>query len=361
MNLRIPGPIPVPENVLKVMSKQMINHRGVEFGQLLGDITENLKNLFQTKNDIFIYTSSGTGGMEAAVVNTLSPNDKVLAVSIGVFGERFAQIAETYGADVTRLDFDYGTAADPDAVAKALEADSQIKAVLVTHNETSTGVTNDLAALSAAVKRFDKLLLVDAISSLGCIDLQVDRWNCDVVVTGSQKGWMAPPGVAMLSFSAKAWEAIERSKMPKFYFDAKKAKSYFEKNQTPWTPVISTFYALGVSLDMMVKEGLDSIFARHIKIAQRTRDGIKSLGLTLFADPAYASNTITSVKVPDDVDGVELVKIMRDKYGTEVAGGQLDLTGRIIRVGHLGYVEEADIDKTIDALRQALPQAKSTG
>jgi len=361
VNLRIPGPTPVPENVLKIMSKQMINHRGREFGQLLVDITDNLKTLFQTKNDIIIYTCSGTGGMEAAVVNTLSPKDKVLAVSIGVFGERFAQIAETYGADVTRLNFDYGTAADPDAVSKALEKDPQIKAVLLTHNETSTGVTNDLAALSAAVKKYDKLLLVDAISSLGCMDLQVDGWRCDVVVTGSQKGWMSPPGVAMLSFSPKAWEAIEQSKMPKFYFDAKKAKSYLEKNQTPWTPVISTFYALGVSLDMMVKEGLDSIFARHTKMAERTRAGIKSLGLTLFADPACASSTITSVKVPDDVDGVKLVKIMEDKYDTIIAGGQVDLTGKIFRVGHLGYVAEADIDKVIDALRLTLPQAKSTG
>ncbi|MFC1906146.1 pyridoxal-phosphate-dependent aminotransferase family protein [Chloroflexota bacterium] len=357
MNLRIPGPTPLPENVLKIMSKQMVNHRGKEFGQMLGDITSNLKTLFQTKNDIFVYTTSGTGGLEAAVVNVLSPGDKVLAVAIGVFGERFAQIAETYGANVTRLVFDYGTAADPDKVKQALDADPAIKAVLVTHNETSTGTTNDLETLSAVVKQYDKLLLVDAISSLGCIDLQVDGWNCDVVVTGSQKGWMAPPGTAMLSFSAKAWEAVEQSKMPKFYFDAKKAKSYLAKNQTPWTPGVSTFYALHLSLDMMVKEGLDSVFARHIKIAEKTRDGLKLLGLTLFADPKHASNTITSVKVTDGLDGIKLLKILEEEYDTIIAGGQVDLAGKIFRVGHLGHVEESDIDAVLDALHRALPKA----
>ncbi|MBT7289923.1 MAG: alanine--glyoxylate aminotransferase family protein, partial [Chloroflexi bacterium] len=181
MNLRIPGPTPLPDNVLQIMSKQMINHRGVEFGQILNSVTENFKTLFQTKNDIFVYTTSGTGGLEAAVVNTLSPGDKVLAVVIGVFGERFAQIAEVYGADVTRLVFEFGTGADPDKVKQALDADPSIKAVLVTHNETSTGVTNDLEALAKVIKSYDKLLLVDAISSLGCIDLKVDAWKCDVV------------------------------------------------------------------------------------------------------------------------------------------------------------------------------------
>jgi len=357
VNLRIPGPTPLPENVLKIMSKQMINHRGKEFGQMLGSITANLKTLFQTENEIFVYSASGTGGLEAAVVNTLSPGDKVLAVAIGVFGERFAQIAETYGANVTRLVFDYGTAADPDKVKQTLDADPAIKAVLVTHNETSTGTTNDLKALSAVVKQYDKLLLVDAISSLGCIDLQVDEWNCDVVVTGSQKGWMAPPGTAMLSFSDKAWEAVEQSKMPKFYFDAKKAKNYLEKNQTPWTPGIPTFYALYISLDMMVREGIDNIFTRHIKMAEKTRNGLKSLGLTLFADPKYASNTITSVKVTDGLDGIKLVKILEEEHDTIVAGGQVDLAGKIFRVGHLGYVEESDIDGVLEALHLALPKA----
>lgn len=357
MNLRIPGPTPLPENVLKIMSKQMINHRGVEFGQILNSVTANLKAMFQTKNDVFLYTTSGTGGLEAAVVNTLSPGDKVLAVVTGVFGERFAQIAEAYGADVTRLVFKFGNGADPDKVKQSLDDDPSIKTVLVTHNETSTGVTNDLEALAAVVKKYDKLLLVDAISSLGCIDLRVDDWNCDVVVTGSQKGWMAPPGVAMLSFSAKAWEAVEKSKMPNFYFDVKKAKSSLEKGQTPWTPGISTFYALYVALNGMVKEGLDSVFARHIKMAQKTRGGLKAMGLTLFADPIYASDTITSVKVTGGLDAIKLLKILLEEHDTIIAGGQANLIGKILRVGHLGCVVESEIDAVLDALRQALPKA----
>ncbi len=206
MNLRIPGPTPLPDEVLKIMGKQMINHRGKEFGQITGRVTARLKEFFQTKNDVFVLTSSGTGGMEAAVVNTLSPGDKILVLSIGYFGERFATIAKSFGVDVKRLDFGWGQVVDPQKVKEALQQEPQYKAVLVTHNETSTGVTNDLAAISKVVREFDKLLIVDAISSLGCINLPTDDWGCDVVITGSQKGWMAPPGASMVSFSQKAWQ-----------------------------------------------------------------------------------------------------------------------------------------------------------
>jgi len=206
-NLRIPGPTPLPDEVLQVMTRQMINHRGEEFGQILNGVTAKLKQMFQTKGDVFLLTGSGTGGLEAAIVNTLSPGDKVLSVSIGVFGERFAAIAEQFGAEVIPLRFEWSKAADADAVRQALRAEPKIKAVLVTHNETSTGVTNDLASISSVVKEFDKLLLVDAISSLGSINLPVDDWHLDVTVTGSQKGWMAPPGLAMVSLSQEAWQA----------------------------------------------------------------------------------------------------------------------------------------------------------
>ncbi|MFC2045879.1 pyridoxal-phosphate-dependent aminotransferase family protein, partial [Chloroflexota bacterium] len=218
-HLRIPGPTPCPPEILQAMTKQMINHRGDEMAQIINDITAKLKQVFQTENDILILTGSGTGGLEAAVVNTLSPGDKVLSVSIGVFGERFATIARTFGAEVTPLQFEWGKAADPNAIRSALQADPEIKAVLVTHNETSTGVTNDLASISAVVKEFDKLLLVDAISSLGSINLPVDEWQCDVTVTGSQKGWMVPPGLAMVSVSQNAWQAHAAAKMPRFYWD----------------------------------------------------------------------------------------------------------------------------------------------
>ena len=357
MQLRIPGPTPCPEEVLQAMTRQMVNHRGKEFGDLTQQITAKLKGFFQTKGDVFILTGAGTGGMEAAIVNTLSPGDKVLAVSIGVFGDRFAEIAEVFGAEVTRLSFEWGQSADPNAVRQALEKDASIKAVLLTHNETSTGVTNDLANLTAVVKAFDKLLLVDAISGLGSIDLPTDVWQCDVVITGSQKGWMVPPGLTMLSVSEKAWQAHSQAKMPRYYWDFARARSFLEKGgQTPWTPAVSVFYALATALEMMEQEGLPNIFARHARVAKEAREGVKSLGLSLFADESVASNTVTAVRVPEGVDGKKLVQILREENGVVLAGGQKSLEGKIFRIGHLGWVNEADIQDVIAALRVALPK-----
>ena len=356
-NLRIPGPTPCPEVVLKEMSRQMINHRGPEFCQILNDVTENLKQLFQTRNDVFLLTCSGTGGLEAAVVNTLSPGDKVLAVSTGVFGDRFATIAKQFGADVIPLNFDWGRAADVDEIRKALNNEPDVKAVMVTHNETSTGVTNDLEQISAVVKEFDKLLLVDAISSLGSIKLPVDEWHCDVTVTGSQKGWMVPPGLAMVAISQNAWQANAQARMPRFYWDFAKAKSYLENGQTPWTPVISVVFALKLSLKMMLKEGLASVIARHAHIAQITRDGVKALGLALFAEESHASNTVTSIAASDGLNVMNLLKILREEHHVVLGGGQQKLSGKIFRIGHLGWVTEEDINMVLKSLMIALPQA----
>jgi aspartate aminotransferase-like enzyme len=355
--LRIPGPTPCPEEVLQAMGRQMINHRGPEFTKILNDVTAKLKQFFQTKGDVFLLTGSGTGGLEAAVVNTLSPGDKVLSVSIGVFGDRFAAIAQQFGAEVVPLKFEWGKGADPDAVDKALKADSGIKAVLVTHNETSTGVTNDLGAISSVVKQYDKLLLVDAISSLGSINLPTDDWNCDVVVTGSQKGWMVPPALAMVSVGEKAWQAHKSAKMPRFYWDFSKAKKYLEKGETPWTPAISVVFALDVSLDMMLKQGLDNIFAHQAKLGQLTRDEIKSLGLSLFADEKYASNTVTAVAASNGLDIKKMRKILREEHQVVLAGGQQSLDGKIFRIGHLGWVNEDDIKEVISKIKVVLPQA----
>jgi aspartate aminotransferase-like enzyme len=357
--LRIPGPTPCPNEVLQVMSRQMINHRGPQFGQILADVTAKLKQLFQTKSDVFLLTGSGTGGLEATIVNTLSPGDKVLSVSIGVFGERFGAIAEKFGAEVVPLRFEWGTAADADAVRRALKAEPKIKAVLVTHNETSTGVTNDLASISSIVKEFDKLLLVDAISSLGSINLPVDEWHCDVTVTGSQKGWMVPPGLAMVSVSQEAWQAHQRAKMPRFYWDFAKAKDYLEKTpaQTPWTPVIPVFFALQVALDMMLKEGLANVFARHARVGKAARDGAKSLGLSLFAEESHASDTVTSVAATNGLETKKMLKILREEHQVILSGGQQKLDGKIFRIGHLGWVTESDIKVVISALKKVLPQA----
>jgi aspartate aminotransferase-like enzyme len=324
---------------------------------MINRITARLKDLFQTKDDVFILTSSGTGGMEASVVNTLSPGDKVLSLSNGVFGDRYANIAEQFGAEVTRVKFEWGKAVEPDAADKALKADPKIKAVLVTHNETSTGVTNDLGAIASIVRKYDKLLLVDAISSLGCIDLPVDKWGCDVVVTGSQKGWMVPPGLAFISASERAWQAHKAAKMPRFYWDFTRAKEFLQKNQTPWTPAVSIFYALDVALPLMLEEGLSNIFARHARLGRKTREGVKSLGLTLYAEEKVASDTVTAVNAPPGVDGKKITEIMRDEHGITLSGGQSTLAGKIFRIGHLGFVTDSEIDDVIRELRHALPKA----
>lgn len=358
MQLRVPGPTPCPPQALQAMGRQMINHRGGEFAKILNSTTEKLKQAFQTKGDVFVLTSSGTGGMEAAIVNTLSPGDKVLSISNGAFSERFADIAEEYGAELIRLNFEWGKAIDLATVEKTLEADGDIKAVLATHNETSTGMTNRLRDMSAVVKKFDKLLLVDAISSLGCIDLPTDNWQCDVVVTGSQKGWMAPPGLAMVSVSEKAWQANAQAKMPRFYWDLSKAKDFLQKGQTPWTPAISLFYALDTTLDLILTEGLNNIFARHARVAEIAREGVKSLGLSLFPEEEYASNTVTAVKATDNVDIPKLIQILREEHDVVIAGGQRKLAGKIFRIGHLGAVDEDDIKSVLEALDKALPRAK---
>jgi len=358
--LRIPGPTPCPPEVLKAMARPMINHRGAEFHQLINDVTEKMKQVFQTKNDLYLLTGSGTGGLEAAIVNVLSPKDKVLSVSIGVFGDRWANIAKTFGAEVVSLKSEWGTAADPDAIKKAIKDNPDVKAVLVTHNETSTGVTNNLGAISKVVKDAGKLLVVDAISSMSSIDVPVDKWGLDVVVTGSQKGWMVPPGMAMVSISERGWKAHAQAKIPRFYWDFTRAKNYFEKGQTPWTPAISILFALDASLNMMFKEGLANIFARHAKLGDMTRSGVKALGLAIFpADEKYASNTVTAVKGSDKVDPPKLQKVLREEYKVVVSGGQGDLTGKIFRIGHLGWVTEADIKETLDAIGKALPKASA--
>ena len=356
-NLRIPGPTPCPPEVLQAVGSPMVDHRGKHFAAIIQRTAERLKDFFRTEGDVLILSASGTGGMEAAVVNTLSPGDKVLVVSIGAFGDRFAAIAETYGAQVTMLPYEWGQAADPRDVRRALADDPAIKAVLVTHNETSTGVTNPLQEIARVVRDADRLLLVDAISSLGAIPLDTDAWGLDVVVTGSQKGWMVPPGLAFVSMNQRAWKAYESSRMPRFYFDLGKHRDLLPKGQTPWTPTVSIFFGLDLTLDRMASEGLESIFARHARIGGLVREGVKALGLELLAaDERFASNTVTAIKCPEGVQVAELRKMLEDEYDVVLAGGQAKLSGKIFRVGHLGYVAEHEIREVLEALEKALPR-----
>lgn len=358
-NLRLPGPTPVPPDVVEAMSQPMIDHRGVSFREMLLRMTANLKTAFNTKNDLYVLTSSGTGALEAAVTNTLSKGDRVLAVSIGNFGDRFSRIAKAYGADVVDLKFPEGESAPPEAVREALEIDANITAVLVTHNETSTGITNDIQAIANVVKKdFNKLLLVDAISSLGSIKLLTDEWGLDVVVSASQKGWACPPGVAMISFSERAWLAYEQSDMPKFYFDLKEADRYLKIGQNPWTPAISVFYGMDHALMKMLDKGnMQETWDFHASIAQYTRDSLSSLGLELVAtDLAHASNTVTAAYLPDGITDESLLGMLRDDYDIIAAEGRGKLAGKVFRIGHMGHVTTQDIDDVVTALKEALPR-----
>ena len=357
VNLRIPGPIPVPDDILEAMAQPMINHRGPEFKELLYRVTERLKSVFDTTGDVYILTSSGTGAMEAAIVNTLSPGDKVVCASVGSFGDRFGQIARTFGADVTMLNFAPGTAVDPAALRRTLNDNPEVKAVLVTHNETNTGVTNDLESIAAVAKgEFDKLLLVDGISSVCSLRLRTDAWGCDVVASASQKGWMLPPGLAFISFSERAWEAYASATMPKFYYDVGQYSKYYEMGQPPYTPALSVIFALDRALERILAEGMDSVIERHAQIAEMTREGIKALGLSVFPDESVASNTVTAVKVPDRVDADELRAVVREEHDVVLAGAYGELAGKMFRIGHLGYVTRDEIQDLLDALAAALPK-----
>lgn len=351
--LMLPGPTPIPESVLQELSAPMIGHRSAGWAELFEDVEAKVKWVFQTQNDVMSISGSGSGGLEAAVVNTLSPGDKVLALEIGVFGERFSTIAEAYGAQVDRLQFEFGTAVDLDLLEARLAADTnkEIKAVLVTHNETSTSVLNPLESIAKLVKSHGALILVDAISSLVSTNLPVDKWDLDVVVGGSQKAFMIPPGLAFVTFSDRAWEAYKSSTMPKFYFDFKYYRDYRAKSQTPWTPPITLFFGLKESLRLMQEEGLPQLFKRHEQMMKATRAGVQALGFSLFVpDENIASRAVTGIVAPEGMDAEAIRKGMLDDHHIVLAGGQRALKGKLIRVGHLGYQGLPDILSTLAAL-----------
>lgn len=356
--LMVPGPTPVPERVQAAMHRPMINHRGPSYEAMFRDISARLKTLFHTDHDVLTYPCAGTGAMEAAIVNLFSPGDKVLVATIGVFGDRFAQIAAAHGLQVEVLAAKRGAAACPSALAARLAEDEtgEIKGVIVTHNETSTGVTNDVRVLAKAKGRHPALFIVDAVSALGAIPMRMDEWGIDVVVTGSQKALMIPPGLAFLALNDRAWAACEKSTLPKYYWDAKKVKKSLDKGQNPYTPPVSLLFGLQESLVMIEEEGEAAIAARHVLLGQAVRAGVGALGLALFAEPEVASSVVTAVCVPDGVDGKALQKKMREAFGVTMAGGQQELEGKIFRIGHLGHVAAADVLVTLAMLEMALAE-----
>lgn len=351
--LLTPGPTPLPAEICEALSRPIIHHRTPQFQAVLKEVEEGLKAVFQTKNDVFILTSSGTGAMEAAVVNLLSWGDKALVIEGGKFGERWTELCEAYGVKPEVIKVEWGKSLDPHILKDHLSPEKGFKAVFTTLCETSTGVTFDIEAIGAVVKETDAVLVVDAISGLGAIDLQTDEWSADVVVCGSQKGLMLPPGLGFISVSKKAWKRVEESKCPKYYFDLKEAKKTLDKTDTPFTPAIGLVIALNEALKMMRAEGLENIFKRHRKFADATRAAMLALKLELFA-PKAGSDAVTAVKVPQGIDGEKLVKTMRDEYGVTIAGGQGEMKGKIIRVAHMGYMGEFDIILGIACLEKVL-------
>ncbi|MBD3880457.1 alanine--glyoxylate aminotransferase family protein [Phormidium tenue FACHB-886] len=355
--LMIPGPTPVPEKVLLAMAKHPIGHRSGDFAKIIAEVTEGLKWLHQTQNDVLILAASGTGAMEAGIINVLSPGERVLVCTNGKFGDRWAQICTAYGLNVEKVTAEWGKPIDPEAVRTQLEADSdkQIKAVIVTHSETSTGVLNDLETINSHVKAHGALILVDAVTSLGATNLPIDEWGLDVVASGSQKGFMLPPGLGFVAVSPKAWEAYAQAKMPRFYFDLGKYRKEAAKNSHPFTPPVNMYFGLQVALKMMQAEGLENIFARHQRHMTATRAAMKALNLPLFAPDNAGSPAITAV-APIGVDAEKIRSVVRKRFDIVMAGGQDHLSGKIFRVGHLGYVSDRDILTAVGALEAALQE-----
>jgi aspartate aminotransferase-like enzyme len=348
----------IPTRVLEIMRRQIIHHRTFNYEADFDELCENLKLVFKTKNTVMTCTSSGTGVMEGAIVNLFSPGDKVLAVSTGSFGDRFAEIAKAFGLDVLPYSVEWGKTADPDKIKSILDGDKdhKIKGVLMTHNETSTGVTNDIEQVAGHIKNTDRLMVVDAISSLGALELKMDEWGIDAVVTCSQKGLMNAPGLGFAALSDKGWEAYEKSTLPKFYWDFKKYINGIAKisENPPYTPAISLVLAQNEAIKILLEEGLDNVYARHKRFALAAQSGVAALGLSLLPEQKYSSYVITAVRPPEGVDISAVIKKMNVSYDVMVVGGQKSLKGKLMRIGHCGYFTRHDLLRAFSALELSL-------
>ena len=351
-----PGPTMLPPEVLLKMAEPIMHHREPEFEKLFAEIREGLKDLFQTKNEVMVFTSSGTGAMEGAVSNILSKGDKAIVVRGGKFGERWGEICKAYGIEFIPIDVEWGRAVDPKKIKELLELNPSIRAVYTQASETSTGVRHPIKEIAEIVKKYEETALaVDAITGIGVFNLPMDAWGIDVLISGSQKALMLPPGLAFAALSDKAWKLAEKSNLPKYYFDFKKELKNTKKNQSSYTPAISLFVGLREALHMIRKEGIEAVFRRHEKLAEATRAAVKALGLKLYA-PDSPSNAVTAVKVPEGIDGEKLKALFFKKFGITVAEGQDQAKGKIIRIAHLGYYERLDMVMVISALEMLLKE-----
>ncbi|MCX5751026.1 MAG: alanine--glyoxylate aminotransferase family protein [Candidatus Saganbacteria bacterium] len=354
--LLIPGPTPVPDSVRQAEAQQMIGHRSSDFTKIFGEVQDGLKQIYHTKNPVFIIPSSGTGGMEAAIVNTLSPGDKILLCNIGDFGKRWGEMAKAYGIVVQEIKKAPGQVIDPKEVAAALDADKnkEIKAVLFQQNETSTGALNPVKEIGEIVAKSHAISIVDSISGMLTAPMKVDEWGLDIVISGSQKAYMIPPGLAFVSVGPRVWPLYEKSKCPKYYFDFKQFKKFDEKKQTPTTTPVSLIYALQAALRLILAEGIENGYKRHAAMASFVRSEIRKWGLKLMAEDKAASMSVTAIWPPEGIDPEAMRKELKSKYNVVVAGGQGELNGKIFRIGHMGGVTMDDLKFALDALKKVL-------
>ena len=352
--LLAPGPTPVPEEALLELAKPIYHHRTPQFKKLFKEVCEGLKQVFLTKNDVFVFAASGTGAMEAAVVNVLKADDTALVVQGGKFGERFGEICKAYSIETEIMDIEWGEAAEPAEIEKRLKANPKIAAVFVTLCETSTGVHTDVRAIGEIVKRTDAVLVVDGISSVGAVECRTDEWGIDMLVVGSQKALMLPPGLAFLAVSAKAWKKIEENSPSAYYFDLKAAKKALDKGDTAYTPALTLIIALKKTIDMILAQGLENVWARCSLLAKAARAAACALGLELFA--RSPSDAVTAIRLPEGIDGEAVPKKMRDEYGVTIAGGQAKLKGKIVRIAHMGHISGFDVLVALAALEMTLKE-----
>jgi aspartate aminotransferase-like enzyme len=350
--LMTPGPTPVPEEIRNEMARPMIHHRTKEYQGIFKDATEGLRKIFKTSGDVFTFTSSGTGGMEASIVNVLSPGDKIIVVRGGKFGERFADIAKAYGVNTVNIDIEWGTAPSPDLVKKTLNDNPDAKGVYTTLCETSTATVFDIKAIGEVVRKTPALFVVDTISGLGADDFRNDEWGVDIAICGSQKGLMIPPGLAFCTVSEKAWKAVETSKLPKFYFNFKKYKKAYIDTDTPFTSAITLVIGLKKAVEAINKKGVDNVMAEHQSQAKAFREAVKALGLSVFSKSP--SSAVTGVNTPEGMDADALIKLLKTEYGVTFAGGQESLKGKIFRCAHMGGIDKEHTLESIKALEEGL-------
>jgi len=350
-----PGPTPIPETVMLKMAEPIIHHRNPEFNEVLTRVNKNLKYLFQTEQPVLTLTSSGTGGVEATFVSLFSPGDTIISCNGGKFGERWVKMPKAFGMNVVEIKVEWGKVPTEEQILAALKAHPTAKAVYLVHSETSTGAATDVKALAKVIREHSSALVcVDGITAVGAHELRFDEWGIDVCVTGSQKGLMIPPGLAFVALSQRAIAAMETSKMPRFYFDLKKALKSYQDNDTPWTPAVSLVIGVDAALQKIVEEGIENVWARHKRLAQAIRAGVQATGLKLFSEfPSYA---VTPVWVPEGVEWKKFNKILKGKYGITIAGGQDEYKDKIFRISHLGYYDELDMITMIGALELTLKE-----